>query len=169
MKRALIAALTLALLVPAGAAAQDDYGWPTGLELRRELQSIGHEFGFNGREWLGGRVERIDPAVTIMDTDRGPSVWVRIGESDWDLDWWDGRGSGLTAAMEVASILMPEYTKRATLWHHLGTTTEEDCWNLQLDGGVVEAAGGDRRWDVIFWPEGAVTSCPGAREMTPPQ
>lgn len=65
--RTLIAALSLSLLLPAVALAQDEpasEAWPTADELRLELQAIGYEFAFDASNMAASPEWRTDlPAI----------------------------------------------------------------------------------------------------------
>ncbi len=84
--RTLAAALSLTLLLPAAAVAQDDVepaAWPTADELRRDLQGIGYRFAFDpsnmaaAAEWQAGlpAVWRLIEPVVVDDAMPADTVY----------------------------------------------------------------------------------------------
>ncbi len=163
MRTLLAAGLLLALLVPAGVVAQDDE-WPTAYEVRRELQSIGYEFGLSDGGWAGGRevfptsVSADGPkrAINLIDTGAGAGVWLSIGSDEDGLDWPASTLSALTAFMEVLDIIPTDQVTRQGLHEHIAGDAV-GCWERSLPhGGMVsmERTHAVDPWFVMVVPEG---------------
>jgi cytochrome c biogenesis protein CcmG/thiol:disulfide interchange protein DsbE len=119
MKRVLIAVMAAILLVPAGAAAEErppsptldpDTPWPSGLELREDLEGIGWQWGARGSAWQGGPRWLGDSAeysavLTYSRTGSDLRVWMEFATAEMISPWPDNVNSDWTALMELVDRL----------------------------------------------------------------
>jgi hypothetical protein len=81
MARLLVVTLALVLALPGSTMARDGE-WPTADEVRRELQSIGYDFGSDEFVWEGGRESMLqatfaddpEPAIRLLEGDTGLTI-----------------------------------------------------------------------------------------------
>lgn len=156
MQRMLLLVLA-AVLLPATVSAEDDTdlgSWPSPTELRRELQSIGFDFGYLADTWVGGRYPADGGTDTIwIEGGTDDEVMIGVGMDDGTEGGWPGAiASGLTATREVfASIGIPRPLQEDII---NGLPDEiRECTAWEVPGGTVVARRSDN--DEIYkgwWP-----------------
>lgn len=151
MLKMLITLLALALLMPTTAVAREpaDKGtWPTATELRRELQAIGYEFGWDSvlRRWEGGPALASEPTIRVYEDFDGTWAAVVTLDVNESRGVWPATIDGTyTALAEVLSAVLLDPAQRLTVLLPLAGLAAggTGCYVLRLSGGAVEMVVGE--------------------------